>query len=468
MKRTVFQPARLIALLVLSACVPTVGHAGALEDALARFEAAHPRSVEALAPADTSPVDGKPPVRAAGRANAAAVDDAAADLIRAVQDPRPEVILPQVERLLSAKARVDAGLAELFALRTSFSALPADDCRRTTICNYLQTISRSIDLAGRLRYLEFDVCNDSARQLANQPGPRQKLVELFLKYRSSVGAIAMSDVLDDPEPGSASYGRPVSPVLRAKVLDLIAATGETECLPALAEFVVRPGLPAALVIQGAETVRSIGLPQTVRPGQDPSLPAPPITAAQLHAVITRLNLRGAPAEMEKRRGELAAWLETRKRVGLDQPSYRWGGADLQPGDWLLMRNPSPYNLFTDLSPGLFTHVGVVALERGSDGIGRMVLVDLPERGNRMPATNIDTFLARSRHFLFLRHPDAEVGRKMGETAASLIGNETEFDLTFRTDRVLELVGQPLAGKKITTYCAGLLLLCGSREWQASR
>jgi hypothetical protein len=42
----------------------------------------------------------------------------------------------------------------------------------------------------------------------------------------------------------------------------------------------------------------------------------------------------------------------------------------------------------------------------------------------------------------------------------VIGNPAEFDLNFRTDRVLELAGQPLAGKKIRTYCAGLLLLCG--------
>jgi hypothetical protein len=89
----------------------------------------------------------------------------------------------------------------------------------------------------------------------------------------------------------------------------------------------------------------------------------------------------------------------------------------------------------------------------------MVLVDLPERGDHMPATNVDVFVQRSRHYLFLRHPDAEVARKMGEAAASLIGNETQFDLNFRTDRVLALHGQPLAGKKIVTYCAGLLLLC---------
>jgi hypothetical protein len=48
---------------------------------------------------------------------------------------------------------------------------------------------------------------------------------------------------------------------------------------------------------------------------------------------------------------------------------------------------------------------------------------------------------------------------MGEVAESVIGNPTEFDLNFRTGRVSELKGQPLEGKKICTYCAGLLWLC---------
>ncbi len=48
---------------------------------------------------------------------------------------------------------------------------------------------------------------------------------------------------------------------------------------------------------------------------------------------------------------------------------------------------------------------------------------------------------------------------MSDAARSMIDNEIEFDLNFRTARVTELKGQPLAGKKIKTYCAGLLLLC---------
>ena len=35
------------------------------------------------------------------------------------------------------------------------------------------------------------------------------------------------------------------------------------------------------------------------------------------------------------------------------------------------------------SPGLFTHVGVVAAERGTDGVRRFVIVDLPEREQRI-------------------------------------------------------------------------------------
>jgi hypothetical protein len=89
----------------------------------------------------------------------------------------------------------------------------------------------------------------------------------------------------------------------------------------------------------------------------------------------------------------------------------------------------------------------------------MVVVDLPEVGTSMPATNVEIFLQRTLNYVFLRHPDAAVAAKMGERAASTIGDATEFDLNFRTDRVAALKGVALAGKPIHTYCAGLLLLC---------
>jgi hypothetical protein len=108
---------------------------------------------------------------------------------------------------------------------------------------------------------------------------------------------------------------------------------------------------------------------------------------------------------------------------------------------------------------LFTHVGVVAEETSSDGKRRLVVVEIPERGDRVPATNVDTYLARTLHYMFLRHPEAAVQKKMGEVAKSVIGNETQFDLTFQSKRVTELKGKPLAGARLHTYCAGLLHLC---------
>jgi hypothetical protein len=140
-------------------------------------------------------------------------------------------------------------------------------------------------------------------------------------------------------------------------------------------------------------------------------------------------------------------------------TYRLGSFEVRAGDWLLMRNPSPYNRFSNVAPGLFTHVGVVAVETGPDGVRRFVIVDLPERGSRIPATTIDTYLTRTLHFVFLRHEDPAAGARMGQAVVDLIGNEVQFDLTFRTNRVQALQGKPLKGATIHTYCAGLLLLC---------
>ncbi len=88
--------------------------------------------------------------------------------------------------------------------------------------------------------------------------------------------------------------------------------------------------------------------------------------------------------------------------------------------------PLAYNLFTDLAPGLFTHVGVLAWEEGTDGVRRLVVVDLPERGTKIPATNVDLFLQRTLNYVFLRHKDPQVAAQMGQAAADCIGNPSEL------------------------------------------
>jgi hypothetical protein len=170
------------------------------------------------------------------------------------------------------------------------------------------------------------------------------------------------------------------------------------------------------------------------------------------------------------RAELDRWVaqfNTLAKSGLTAEKYQLGECEVRPGDWLLMRNPSPYNRFTDLAPGLFTHVGVMTTETGNDGIRRMVLVDLPERGKSIHPVCIDTYVKRTLHYVILRHPDAGVASKMAARAREAIGNPAQFDLNFRTDRVEQLRGLPLAGKTIHTYCAGLLLLC-AQETDAPR
>ncbi len=77
----------------------------------------------------------------------------------------------------------------------------------------------------------------------------------------------------------------------------------------------------------------------------------------------------------------------------------------------------------------------------------------------MPATNVEIFLQRSLHYVFLRHPDPKVAATMAEAARQTIGNETEFDLNFRTERVLALRTRISQVGRFKPDCAGMLLLC---------
>ncbi|HEV2970663.1 MAG TPA: hypothetical protein VGY55_11900 [Pirellulales bacterium] len=383
-----------------------------------------------------------------------------AELVRFDNSPRPNEMLPACDALLNAKDRVDRQLNQTLALRTGFAALDGD-ARHAAINNYLATTSGLIDLSGRLRYMLFDALTFTADEIADVPGVTDQLLDALLRRRSAIGAAVAVDLLFDPPADESEKDKipPASASTKRKVLELIAATGQMDLLKHVARFARDPKTPPVLLLTAAETIRQIGLPQDLRPGQDPEVPPPAITAKELYGLLARIPAPQWPRQERSRVAELTTWLSERMRVGLTEDRLRMGSFDVQPGDWLLMRNPSPYNLFTDFSPGLFTHVGVVAMEKGRDGIRRMVLVDLPERGTNMPATNVDAFVDRSLHYVFLRHPDPAVARKMGETAASLIACPTEFDLNFQTDRVTALKGQPLAGKKIHTYCAGFLLLC---------
>jgi hypothetical protein len=394
---------------------------------------------------------------------AEALEDRAAQVALLPRKSRPEEVFAPLVELLVAQQRIDRMLDTALVLRTRFAAAPAGPGRQVSLVSYLRITSSLIDLAGRMRYQLRDALDHAAHRLAGRPDLRDRLIDLLAQHRSSIGAAVLSDALFLPPPDGPNGAVAASAATKARVLELIAVTGEFTQLARLAAFARRDDTPGELVVLAADAIRRVGLPQDKRPGGDASQPdepssEPPITAASLYERVERTKPSELSGPTARLREDLLTWLAGRKARGLERESYRLGPMELRPGDWVLMRNPSPYNLFTYLSPGLFTHVGVVALETGADGRRRIVVVDVPERGRQVPATNLEVYVQRSLHYLFLRHPDEKVAKQLGDAAASVIGNELEFDLNFRTDRIAALKGRPLEGQKIKTYCAGLLAI----------
>jgi hypothetical protein len=366
-------------------------------------------------------------------------------------------ILDRLTRLLEAKNEVDQTLDKMLELRGKFATLEADQKRHEAICAYLAATSRLIDLSGRLRYLQRDAVNSAMPKLATLSSDRVRLLDRFERQRSSVGAFFATAFWVAPD----EQGRlpRTDRGSRQRALALAAQVDEPAILPLLVQTLNSEEADAELIVSVAETIRRIGLPQEPWPEPIEEIPPPPITPRTMRDALSRIPASSLSGNLAARHAKLVKWLDGLLREGWTDSTYRVGNFDVQPGDFLLMRNPSPYNQFTDLSPGLFTHVGVVTLARGSDGLSHMVLVDLPERGNRIPAANVEAYVQRSLHFCFLRHPDPEVASSLATAARDVIGNESLFDLNFRLHGVLGLKGQPLKGKKIETYCAGLLLLC---------
>ncbi|MEQ8786273.1 MAG: hypothetical protein RIC55_08235 [Pirellulaceae bacterium] len=377
----------------------------------------------------------------------------------------PQVVLSTIRRLVATKANVDALIEDVLAQRGSFAALPEGEGRREAMRQFLRITSQLIDLSGRLRYQMRDAIDVATYELTPHPAAIDSLIDLLTEERVSIGAAVMTYVLFDPPPESGI--RPFPDATKKKVLQLIAAARQGDLLPQLAEFVQQPSLSAELVVTAAYVIRQVGLPQDVAVGQSESLPPPPITARRLREVVSATEATSLSPTLAKSRAETLAWLDERVKRGVTGDVFRCRGVDLRAGDWLLMQNPSPYNMFTDLAPGLFTHVGIVSAIEGDDGIRRFVIVDMPERGARIPAGNVDAYLEQTLYFFFLRHENSDVQRQMGEIAAQLIGNETQFDLTFEIKRVLAEKGKPLKGRRVHTYCAGFLLMC-AQETSAPR
>ncbi len=118
--------------------------------------------------------------------------------VAAGQMPNEQVNI--MARLLDAKQFVDRELENVLATRTRFATLPADNGRHAALQGYLTTASKLVELSGRLRYDMVDILDDTADRLADQPGLRERLIEMLSKKQSSVGALVLAVDLIDPAP----------------------------------------------------------------------------------------------------------------------------------------------------------------------------------------------------------------------------------------------------------------------------
>ena len=191
---------------------------------------------------------------------------------------RPAQVLAVADQLLAAKAAIDRQLENAFEQRARLASIEPEAKRREAIARYLWSSAAYIDLSGRLRYTLFDALNYAADIVAERANDYDRLLDLLLRYKSGVGAAVVSSGLFDPprnEPGVVAVSLPA----KLKIMRLAGESGNYELVPEVARAIKQPGIPPRLLLAGADAIRRLGLPQDERPGQDATLPKPPITAA---------------------------------------------------------------------------------------------------------------------------------------------------------------------------------------------
>lgn len=366
-------------------------------------------------------------------------------------------IFASVERILEANETLNTAIANLYKQRVNFAKIEDATNQHFAVRGFLETVTALINLSGRIRYYCVDFFTDIGYLLEDYPEKHEALVDIFTEHKNSVGAITSLRFLADNLSDSSASGFPDH--LKGKILQLVRVTRDLQTLPILADILKNQNIDPELAIFMVDTIRHIGLPQFSRPGTDETLTPPIVDGEDIFKILSNMDGKKLSPTDQRRYQQLNRWISTHNKQGVVDDEFQFGAMKVREGDWLLMKNPSPYNRFTDLYPGLFTHVGVITTEIAEDGKRRFVVVDLPEIGNTIPATPVDKFIERTLDFVVLRHQDIDVQKTMGKVASSIIGNKSKFDLNFRTTEIEKLKGQNVEEKLIEGYCAGLLLLC---------
>ena len=373
------------------------------------------------------------------------------------QETSNEDLLEAVTYMLKTEEVIEDILNLLNDQRSEFINLDNVAHQRDIVRSYLACMTELVRLSGRLRYYSFDFFSDVGYDLEGNPQDYAALIDLYIDYNNSVGSITSLQLLLETLDSQSTFQ--LSDHIKGKILLLARLTREIQALPFLVEILRNKNIDPELLILVIDTIRHLGLPQNPLPDGPSALTPPVITGEELLDVLSKINTEELSVADQQRWQGLQDWISRRNRFGVQGEEFRFGQAVVREGDWLLMKNPSPYNRFTDLYPGLFTHAGVVTTAVGKDGRRRFVVVDLPEVENAIPATPVEKFVERTLDFVILRHGDPGTLKKMGNVAKAVIGNKSKFDLNFRTTAIKKLRGQNLEKRLIEGYCAGLLLLC---------
>ncbi|QDV55760.1 hypothetical protein [Rosistilla oblonga] len=372
------------------------------------------------------------------------------DAVEIDADDDAASLLAKADQIFALNAATRQHIDALWTLSGQIGAAADSPEARPAAAAFLKTISAWVDFSGRLRYATREQTRQTVRRLSRPDVGR--LISAAERHRVGIVAPAIAFVLVQPPPGSRA--RPFDDATRRQLLRLIQSTHEIDATASLYQFLRWPHTPDWLQLHLLNTLRSIGISQASLTDSDRLSPAELLDAVQ------QMPTETLSVDDRQLRIDLLAWLARLADKGVSGPTFRWGPVEIQAGDWVLQRNPSPYNRFTDLSPGLFTHVGIAAEVTDDAGVRRIVIVDLPETGTKIEADTADEFVSTSLHWIVLRHRDPKSAAAMGRVAAKLAGRTSEFDLTFNTALVHEqrgIVDRP--DEAVRTYCAGFLALC---------
>ena len=366
-------------------------------------------------------------------------------------------LLTAVVRVLKTDRVLNQTLDALYAQRANLRQPGKIGDQQLVVRSFLECVTALINLSGRIRYYSVDFFTEAGYELEESLQDYETLIDYFMEYENSVGAITSLKLLAESLRDSSNEA--FSDHIKGKILQLARLTRERQLLSVLVEILGEKHIDPELVIFIVDTIRLIGLPQFSRPKGDIALSPPLVNGKDILETLSNIDTANLSSTDSLRHQQLVHWVTAHNKQGVMDEEFRFGGATVREGDWLLMKNPSPYNRFTDLYPGLFTHAGVITTEIAEDGRRRFVVVDLPEIGNTIPATPVEKFIERTLDFVILRHHSLGDQKTMGRVAQEIISNESKFDLNFRTTKIESLKGQSLEGKLIDGYCAGLLLLC---------